>query len=198
LKWLPPCGPWYFFKELSGRIDEHARFLNLSDGGHIENLGIYELLKRRCKFIVAIDGEADPTLSFGGLIRLVQLAQVDMGIRIEPDLADLRRNTDGHGMAHFSMARIDYPGENQHGFLLYIKSSLTGNESEFLKLFRTENPDFPHQSTAQQLFGEMQFEAYRALGEHIGQDLFRHDLVGKWNIESDAATWFKRLSVHLL
>jgi hypothetical protein len=198
LKWLPPWGPLYFFRELSGRIDEHAQFLNLSDGGHIENLGIYELLKRKCKFIIAIDGEADPTLSFGGLIRLVQLAHVDLGVRIAPDLSDLRRNADGHGMAHFSMARIDYPGENQHGFLLYIKSSLTGNESEFLKLFRAEHPDFPHQSTAQQLFSEMQFEAYRALGEHIGQDLFRQDLVQTWDTSSDASIWFKRLSEHLL
>ena len=96
------------------------------------------------------------------------------------------------------MARIDYPGENQHGFLLYIKSSLTGNESEFLKLFRAEHPDFPHQSTAQQLFNEMQFEAYRALGEHIGHDLFRHDLVESWHTDSDVSTWFKRLSAHLL
>ena len=198
LKWLPPCGPLYFFRELSGRIDEHAQFLNLSDGGHNENLGIYELLKRKCKFIIAIDGEADPTLSFGGLIRLVQLAHVDLGIKIAPDLSDLRRNADGNGMAHFSMARIDYPGENQHGFLLYIKSSLTGNESEFLKLFRAEHPDFPHQSTTQQLFSEMQFEAYRALGEHIGQDLFRRDLIQIWDPSSDASVWFKRLSEHLL
>ena len=192
-----PMGWYYFFLELTGLMSEKTRYLNLSDGGHIENLGIYELLRRRCKFIIAIDGEADPRRSFGGLLTLTQLAKIDLGVTIEPDLADLRMDRDGNGLANFGLSRVDYP-DGDHGLLLYIKSSLTGNESEFLKKYHTEHPDFPHQSTAEQLFSETQFEAYRALGEHIGEDLFRSDLVGEWETALPVRLWFSRLASQLL
>ena len=59
-------------------MSDRTRYLNLSDGGYIENLGIYEFLRRRCKFVIAIDGEADPQWYFGGLLTLTQLAKMDM------------------------------------------------------------------------------------------------------------------------
>lgn len=183
----------YYLRELTGQMNEKTAYLNLSDGGHIENLGIYELLRRRCKFIIAIDGEADPQRSFGGLLTLTQQAKIDLGVNIEPDLSDLRIDSNGLGRSHFGMARIEYPG-GEYGVLLYIKSSLTGNESEFLKKFQREHPDFPHQSTAQQLYSETQFEAYRELGEHVAHDLFRDHLVPSWNPEkSTVEQWFAAL-----
>lgn len=195
---LPPIGWYYFFLELTTCfISEKTNFLNISDGGHIENLGIYELLRRRCKFIIAVDGEADLDRSFGGLVTLAQLAKIDLGVTIELNLADLRMDRDGHSRAHFGLSRIDYP-EGHFGLLLYIKTSLTGNESEFLKKYRADHPDFPHQSTAQQLFSETQFEAYRALGEHVAEDLFRRDLVDEWDIGLPAREWFERLAARLL
>ena len=195
----PMPGFVYFLRELTGRMHEKTRYLNVSDGGHIENLGIYELLRRRCKFVIAIDGEADPNRSFGGLLTLTQFASIDLGVRIEPDLRELRIDRDGRGLAHFGLSRIDYP-MGEYGLLLYIKSSLTGNESEFLKKYHAENPDFPHQSTANQLFTETQFEAYRALGEHIANDLFRTDLVGKsgWDPGATVRQWFEALSAKLV
>lgn len=36
--------------------------MNISDGGYIENLDIYELLRRKCKYIVACDAAADADL----------------------------------------------------------------------------------------------------------------------------------------
>lgn len=165
------------FKEMSGLgMTERSSFLNLSDGGHIENLAIYELLRRRCRFVVAIDGEADPTRSFGGLMNLVRLAHIDFGVRIEPDLEQLRTLGDGTSRAHYLLCPIQYDAEAR-GLLLYLKSSMTGNESELLRKYHAENPDFPHETTADQLFDEAQFEAYRALGEHIGHDLFGRSLV---------------------
>jgi hypothetical protein len=190
-------GWYYFFRELTGLMNEKTKYLNLSDGGHIENLGLYELLRRRCKFVIAIDGEADPHRSFGGLLKLTQLAAIDLGVCLEPDLSDLRMDRDGNGRAHFGLSRIRYP-DGQYGLLLYIKSSLTGNESEFLKKYRAENPTFPHQSTAQQLFSETQFEAYRSLGEHIATDLFRSDLVGNWENTLFVSDFFNRLATNLL
>jgi hypothetical protein len=157
-------------------MNENSGYLNLSDGGHIENLALYELLRRRCKFIIAIDGEADPDHTFHGLLTLVRLANIDLGVTIEPNLEELRKDERGNTRSHFLVCKIDY-GQGRQGFLLYIKSSMTGNETEFLQKYRAEHPSFPHESTADQLFDEAQFEAYRALGEHVGQDLFRPELV---------------------
>lgn len=70
---------------------------------------------------------------------------------------------------------------------------MTGNESEFLRNHRREHPEFPHESTAQQLFSETQFEAYRALGEHVGRDLFAGHLLGD-DAPANVGAWIRRLA----
>lgn len=177
------------------KLTEDTAYVNVSDGGHIENLGVYELLRRRCHTIIAIDGECDPAHYFHGLLTLVRMAWIDLGVRIEPDLADLRPNADGLCNAHFIVTRIHYPGGGE-GRLLYIKLSMTGNESEYLKQYRREQPAFPHESTAQQLYGENQWEAYRALGEHVGRDLFGEILLGTGEPDN-AIDWVGRLGERL-
>jgi hypothetical protein len=193
----PPIGWLYFFRELTGRMRETYSHLNLSDGGHIENLGIYELLRRRCKFIVAIDGEADPERTFGGLLTLTGMASIDLGVDIGIELKELQLNKRGYCESHFCLWHIRY-GTTGDGLLLYLKSSLTGNESEFIKKYHAEHPLFPHESTAQQLYSETQFEAYRALGEHMANDLFRQDLVNEWTVSDPVAEWFRRLANNLI
>lgn len=190
-----PVSWFYYLRELFGRINESLAFVNVSDGGHIENLGVYELLRRQCKFVVAVDGEADPDRAFRGLLTLAQLAAIDFGIRLEPDLTYLRAGENGVGKAHFEVFRIAYPN-GVLGCMLYIKASLTGNESEYLKRYQADNPAFPHESTAKQVYSERQFEAYRSLGQHIATDLFREDFIGS----QEALTveqWMHRLSVLL-
>jgi hypothetical protein len=211
LRYCAP-GSLYLFKEITGLLmNERSNYLNLSDGGHVENLAIYELLRRRCKFIIAIDGEADPERTFHGLLTIVRLAKIDLGVTIEPNLEELRKDESGNSRSHFLLCKIDYgkgPDETcQTGFLLYIKSSMTGNESEYLQKYRAEHPTFPHESTSDQLFDESQFEAYRALGEHVGEDLFRPELVDPIQPEEgqeplpDQPTvreWFQGLASSLL
>lgn len=190
-----PAAGLYFLRELTGQLDEHSAHVNVSDGGHIENLGVYELLRRRCRTVIAIDGECDPAHHFHGLLTLVRMAWIDLGVRIAPDLADLRPNAQGLCNTHFIVAPIHYP-EGGSGLLLYVKLSMTGNESEYLRGYRREHPAFPHESTAQQLFGESQWEAYRALGEHVGGELFAPVLVGD-SAPQDAHAWVKRLASRL-
>lgn len=199
---LPPALDC-LLREMTGwRMDEHQRWLNLSDGGHIENLGLYELLRRRCRYIIAIDAECDPKHHFGGLLNLVRMAAIDLGVHIEPDLTNLRLDQQGLTSTHFVMASINYPGEPVAGLLLYVKSSMTGDESEYLRQYRHEHPTFPHESTAQQLFSEQQFEAYRALGEHIGNKLFAPALMAVADTSADPvrsiAPWLNELAQKLL
>jgi hypothetical protein len=193
-------GLWFLLKEMLGSMDERAPWLYVSDGGHIENLGVYELLRRRCKYIIAIDGEQDQPMTFGALTTLQRLAAIDLGVKIDINLDDLRLSEQGLSRSHFRFARIYYPNE-QYGYLLYVKSSLTGNEGEFLRRYRTEDPAFPHDPTADQFFSEVRFEAYRSLGEHMGDKLFLRALVGADIATSsfiEIETWFRELGKRLL
>jgi len=198
-------GILYLLKEMIGSMDETGPWVNVSDGGHIENLGVYELLRRRCKYIVAIDGEQDAAMTFAGLTTLQRLAGIDLGVRIEINLDDLRLTNQGLSRSHFRFCRIRYPkagrsSEDDFGYLLYVKLSLTGNEGEFIRRYRLDEPPFPHHSTADQFFSEAQFEAYRNLGEHVGDKLFLRailgDLASKESLELEE--WFQALGMHLL
>lgn len=168
--------PFAIIKEMRSKLNEEDDWVNVSDGGHIENLAIYELLRRRCKFIIAGDGEADPLMKFGGLATLIRFARIDLGVEIEIDLSDLRLQ-DGKSRRHCAFGHISYPpatagGKPELGYLLYIKSSVTGDEDLVISEYRARKGDFPHESTADQFFDEGQFEAYRALGYHAADGLF--------------------------
>ena len=161
--------PKALLREMTMRLDETYHWVNLSDGGHIENLAAIELLRRRCKLIVVGDGEADPNLHFHGMATLMRTARIDLGIQIDICLDELRLGASHQSKAHLAIGRITYPGESECGYLLYLKSSYTGDENEVIGEYRRRRPTFPHESTADQFFDEGQFEAYRALGQHIGE-----------------------------
>jgi predicted acylesterase/phospholipase RssA len=167
----PNVGPGYLLKESLGKLDAKSSHVNLSDGGHIENLAIYQLLRRRCKLIIAVDAEADPDAAFNGLVTLIRFARIDLGIEIKLNLKDFQKDELGVSKTHWMLATIHYGpnavGDLESGHLLYLKSSLTGDENEYIKAYRDADPTFPHQTTADQFFDETQFEVYRSLGEHI-------------------------------
>ena len=192
-------------REMTGTwMSEKQAWLNLSDGGHIENMGCYELLRRRCKYIICVDGEADPNYTFQGLMTLVRHAQIDFGIRIEPNLDQLRADLKTKlTKSHSHFCRIYYPplagGDTPEiGLLLYLKLSVTGNEPELIKRYRINHPDFPHQSTLDQFFGQEQFEAYRQLGVHVAEGLFARALIGGGKAPETIEDWFRRLAANLL
>jgi TIR domain len=178
-------------------MSEKRKWLNLSDGGHIENMAVYELLRRRCKFIVCVDGEADPAFTFEGLMTLVRHAQIDFGIRIEPRLDSLRADAvTGVSETHSHLCRIHYP--DGMGLLLYLKLSVTGNETEVIKRYRINHPEFPHQTTLDQFFDQEQFEAYRQLGVHVAYGLFSGTLMNNRKDPETVTEWFERLAGNLL
>jgi hypothetical protein len=184
---------YYFFRELFGLINEKGLRIYLSDGGHFDNTGAYSLLQRRCRYVIAVDGECDPESRFSGLSNLILRARVDLGIRIEINLRDVRKSgPNGFSRDHAAVGTIHYPakeGMPKIGKLLYLKSSLTGNENEHIYEYRSRSDSFPHESTADQFFTEPQFEAYRELGFHIGEGIFGRgfvvDRASSWDILED-------------
>jgi hypothetical protein len=165
---------------------KNDRFVFLTDGGHIDNLGIYELLRRRCRLIIAIDAEADRDLNGASLVQVARFARIDMNVMIRMNWKPIgtrtraiseeirKKELKGDTGPHVAVGLIDYPpasGGSQHetGVLIYIKASLTGDENDYVIAYKAAHPTFPHESTADQLFSEEQFEAYRSLGEHIAR-----------------------------
>jgi hypothetical protein len=192
-------------REMFGlQLAQDKAWLNLSDGGHIENMGVYELLRRRCKYIICVDGEADPEFTFGGLMTLVRHAQIDFGIRIESNLSELKPDPETKlSRVHAVLCLVRYPDEGPGrrkalGLLLYMKLSVTGNEPELIKRYRINHPDFPHQTTLDQFFDEEQFEAYHQLGAHIADGLFSSALMNGPTKPSTMAQWFRQLAANLL
>lgn len=136
--------------------------------------------------------------SFATLMTVVRHAQIDFGIQMMPRLEELRADFEtGHTASHALLCRIKYPGEAD-GLLLVLKSSVTGNESEFIRTYRTLNPDFPNQSTLDQSFDEAQFEAYRQLGAHAVDGLFVASIIGPESGPATVSDWFRRLAMNLL
>jgi hypothetical protein len=176
-------GPLYLFREMFGWMHEKSPYLNLSDGGHIENLALYELLRRRCKFIVAVDGGMEAGMECADLMLAQRYAQIDLGLQFDLDIADLALDANRRTRAYAVFGKIRYslrPGQTKEdiGWLLYIKLACTGGEPGYIVDYRRQNPDFPHQTTSDQIYDEAQFEAYRRLGECAAESLFRPELAG--------------------
>ncbi|MFN6963212.1 MAG: patatin-like phospholipase family protein [Pyrinomonadaceae bacterium] len=161
--------------EMFGRTNERKRFLNVTDGGHFENLALYEMVLRRCRFIVLSDGAADEAFKFGEIANAIQKCKVDLGVdinfvgamniygRYSKEEGEIRRS-------RFALAEIVYPekdaaGENIRGWLLYTRPTYYGTtEPRDVRYYAEANQHFPHQSTGDQMYDEKQFEAYRTLG----------------------------------
>jgi hypothetical protein len=191
-KWQKPgprTGLAYLFKELIGATDDNSDYVYLSDGGHFENLGLYELVKRRCKFIIACDAGADGEYGFGDLAGAIRKCREDMGvdIRIATDTIKPPKPESNCG-CHCAVGVIDYTNvdpdprsaeeikqgvaDPRLGILVYLKASLTGDEPVDVLNYKTDHKDFPHETTSDQWFTESQFESYRRLGQHAACSLF--------------------------
>jgi len=173
-KTYAPGADYLITKELFGEADDSAPYVYLSDGGHFDNLGIYEMVRRRIKYIIACDADADPHYEFGDLANTVEKCRRDFGVNIDIDPSPIRPKTKADlSQRHFAVGSINYPSvpsnsqKAEKGILLYVKSSLTGSEPADVLGQRNRGSDFPHDATVNQFFNETQFEAYRALGENM-------------------------------
>jgi len=203
--------PIYFFKELLGRIGLNNKKINISDGGHIENLGVYELLRRGCRLIVAVDAGSDALYTFFDLNNLIIRARNELGLEIrfrhdeQPEDLIRPRPSQVYSKKRFAVADIyqwwedrkvidpatqkekneivNFDRPRKVGTFVYVKSAVLApagkpylsEDDDPLKYgtykYKIYHPDFPHESTADQFFDEIQWEAYYQLGRYIGADV---------------------------
>lgn len=171
--------------------NEDSWFVEVSDGGNFENLGIYELIRRRVGVILVVDGEADPTLAFPALVSAINRVKEDFGATIRlsnlqgPDQllpsATLTGYPEGakFAQAPFMIGEISYADATK-GVLIYIKATLI-KELDFTTYgYRAGSTDFPHEGTEDQFFSQAQFEAYRNLGFVCAERMIAGTAMADW------------------
>ena len=173
-----------------------GRYWHVSDGGFFENLGAYELIRRRVPRMIVCDASADPAYTMDGLGELIRKVRIDFDARVEPvppgqvtawmnaglvpaavaarlgALDDLKPSADGLSRRHATLFRVHYGRGGEPSYLLYLKAGVTGDEDPDVLEYKALHGDFPHESTVDQFFDEAQWESYRRLGEHAAGELF--------------------------
>ena len=189
-----------FIAEMFGRTTDDSEYVYLSDGGHFENLGLYEMIRRRCRCIVISDAACDPDYGFHDLGNAVRKIAIDLGVYVSfGKLHELQSRPKDKTVlkgAYYAIGEIDYktapengpdPGagatvktamdeareEVENGYILYIKPGYHGTESPGIVAYAAASAAFPHESTGDQFFSESQFESYRTLGFEIMDGILR-------------------------
>jgi hypothetical protein len=195
-RWLPVYA--HLLQELLARFPGTARrHWYLSDGGHFDNTGCYELIRRRVPFIVVLDDGADPEYRFEDLSQLIRKARLDLGAEIRfarpseharlqsscarfvGGLGELRgargKPADvppAWNAAYATVLVAEYHDETPPSRILWVKPGLLGDEPQDVLHYAGSHADFPQETTSDQFFDEAQWESYRRLGEVIGERLF--------------------------
>ena len=175
--------------EMFGRTTDQNSYVYLSDGGHFENLGLYEMVRRRCRFIVVSDAGCDKEFKFDDLGNAARKIWLDLGVPITfRGLNSLRYRAkrsatyEPYLPPFHAIGTIDYQaadgGESKQGMILYLKPCFHRNRigNIGVRNYAVTHPDFPHESTADQFFSESQFESYRALGFEMTDAVFSQAL----------------------
>jgi hypothetical protein len=180
--YLSKTGPTFalasILSEALGKTDDRRKWIQLSDGGHFENLALYEMVLRRSRYIVLVDAGADREFQFDDLGNAIRKINIDLGIPITfPGLAAASwpfSNKKALTDRYCAIGKIDYgcvdPGA-PIGYLIYFKPQLIGHEPGDVTAYAATHSAFPHETTANQFFNEAQFESYRHLGSHAVDEI---------------------------
>lgn len=164
----PTHGLAAMLHDLLGTTTDSTRAIYLSDGGHFDNLGVYEMLRRRCRMILVVDAGEDPHYSFFDLGDSLRKASIDQ--QIEVTFSGLTRIHGREGLtedaADFAVGTIQYPEGGPHGRIIYLKPCYLSDVPADVRSYGAAHNAFPHESTMEQWFTESQFESYRHLGDH--------------------------------
>jgi hypothetical protein len=156
-------------EELFGLSDDDGPYVYLSDGGHFENLGLYEMVRRRCRFMLICDAGCDPQCTLEDLGNAVRKIWIDLGVGVVFERVDVaaRREPPADGV-YCALGRIRYPEAGApEGVLVYVKPGFHGSEPPDIRSYAALHRTFPHEGTGDQWFSESQMESYRGLGSHI-------------------------------
>jgi hypothetical protein len=168
-KLYPRPRPYYLLRELLGLNQLNLPFLYVTDGGHYENLGAMELLRRGCTEVYCFDASKDELDALGDMISLAR-SELDVEVDIDPE--ELRPDDKGVSKKDCVKGTIRYP-DGTEGHIYYARPAITANAPADVTVYHRQNPRFPRDPTGDQLYTGQRFEAYRALGLGAGRSAIK-------------------------
>jgi hypothetical protein len=150
-------------KEAVGKASVYDRFLYVTDGGHYDNLGLVEALRRRPGHIFVLDASNDPEDTFRAVGRAIATARMDLDCELSLDPRTMRKLPQGPATAAWCAGEYRF-ADGSKGQVLLAKAVMLGDLTWDIDTYAGQYPDFPRTSTRNQLYSEFDFEAYRALG----------------------------------
>ena len=167
----------YLAREMAGSSPGRSRYVYVSDGGHFDNLGLVELLARRCDWIFTIDASGDAIDTFGTLGCALAIAEAELGITVDidpegdmaptPDAPTLVRSTFSRGVIHYPARPASAEGPAvpaSEGTLLVVKAGVPADAPWDVASYHARYPRFPTDPTSDQLYPAPRFDAYVSLG----------------------------------
>jgi hypothetical protein len=169
----PTFWHWYALREMLGiQMHEDQSYLHLSDGGHFENLGIYELIRRKCRYIIVSDSGGDPDFKFLDLARAVERVRVDFHADIDIGTSPLKPDGEPKTSSQaIAVGTVTYE-DGSSGKIIYLKSTVVAGLPKDIDGYQSTHSTFPHETTINQFFSDLQFEAYRELGFRLASRIF--------------------------
>jgi hypothetical protein len=169
----------YLFREMFGKDDPESKFLYVTDGGHYENLGLVELLRRHCRYVWCVDASGETQGNFSTIAGAVALAFSELGCRVDidpaNDMAPVASVTKARSAQNlkpvvkrtFSVGTIYYDPNDltDIGRLVIIKTGVPADAPEDVEdFYQNDTKSFPCDPTLDQLYTADRFDAYRSLG----------------------------------
>ncbi|MFI6673307.1 hypothetical protein [Kribbella sp. NPDC050470] len=175
-------GPYRLLLEGIGQPSMYDRRIYVTDGGHYDNLGLVEALRREPAQVIVIDASNDPEDRFTALAEAIATARMDHGIQIDIDPSPMVRGGKpradrpwAYGIAtHPLKDGADKPYKTE---IFFLKAVLAGHLGWDIEQYAAGHPDFPRRTTGDQFYDEWDFEAYRSLGYALAESLTEHHRV---------------------
>lgn len=175
-------GPYRLLAEAVGTPSMYSRRIYVTDGGHYDNLGLVEALRRKPAQVIVIDASNDAEDRFTALAEAVATARMDHGIQIDIDPSPMVRGSKPRADRAWTYGIATHPvvdGEEKayKTEIFFLKAVLAGHLEWDLEQYAVEHSDFPRRTTGDQFYDEWDFEAYRALGHALAESLTDHHRV---------------------
>ncbi|MBO0807015.1 MAG: hypothetical protein J2P32_01770, partial [Actinobacteria bacterium] len=159
------------YAEAAGHTSYRSTWMCVTDGGHYDNLGVVEALKRGARRILVLDASGDKAntwFTIGGAI-----AQARSDARTEISLnpqtmcqppAGLRPGQVVSPSVSGTFTRYSLSGPPVDGSILVCKLGWWESAPWDIRAYAASHPHYPANPTIEQLYDSAEFDAYRELG----------------------------------
>lgn len=177
----------YLVREIMGWYAKDNPLLFVTDGARYDTLGLLELLRHRCNEIYCFDASSDTGTFASCLARSITLARDEMGVEVhldepenarpytaaqnggQPDLAGrLANRAVITGTLAYPELGPDLPAST--GILVIGRAALEDSTPWDVRRHAASHPSLPQDATGDQWFDDTKFDAYTALGRHVGKE----------------------------